>query len=327
MRRFVPSLLLLVLTTGTAFAATTKTRSKARAKFGERVHFTDTLSLLSKLATNPNALNQGGSPPATVLLGGASNAANDVASLGLGGLGGDSATVGSDAAADAVSDSIKNLFNLPDQGVPETQPVAKPSVASSVKATVSEPIAKAPDQSPKPNVAEPVAKPLKQPVKATVTAPVAKTPPQPVKATVAKPIVKAPHELQETKKVMPTKPTKALPKAAPELLKTPTAKVEKVSVPSQARASQDKKKEVRTQAKKTAPKLLTKSVKVKSTLSKSVAAKTSVSQKAAVKHALQKSRPTAKASVKTAPTTAAKHSVAAVAKKLPLPRRLKACWL
>jgi hypothetical protein len=319
MRRFVPSLILLLLTTGTAFAATTKTRAKARSKLSERVHFTDTLSLLSKLATNPYALNQGSTPPATVLLGGASNAANDVASLGLGGLGGDSATVGSDAAADAVSDSIKNLFNLPADGVEEIQPVAKPSEAPRVKATVTEPVAKAPAQPLKASVPEPVAKTPQEPVKATVTAPVAKTPPQPVKATVAKPIVKASHEPKETKKVMPPKPTKALPKAAPEPVKTPMVKVEKVSVPTQARASQDVKKEVHTPAKKAAPKLLTESVKVKSALSKSVAAKTFVSQKAAVKHALPKNMPTAKAPVKTV-AAPAKHSVA-IAKKLPLPRK------
>lgn len=309
MRRLVVLFILLVFPTGIAFAATTKARSKAKA--AERVHFTDTLSLLSKLATNPAEFKQGSVPAAAALLSTSATAANDVASLGLGELGGDSATVGSDAAADAVSDSIKSLFNLPDQVAQVTDsPVVKPSQPSSAKTSV-----------------KPTAKTLVQPVKAPVAELIPKTPPQPVKMRAVEPVAETIQHPKEMKHAVPQQKPKALQKIStkpPEKLK---AKVAKTSVPSNLKApvplKVPKKKEMQDikQVERPKAKLLTESFKSGPTLGRATIPKPSVPHNAAVTSSLQKKSQIVKFPTK--PVGVTTRRISSVPRKLTVPEKRK----
>lgn len=172
MRDVTISLVLLVVLPAGALATGVKRRLAGQARF------TDTLSLLSKLNQNPYALNQA-LPSAPISLSqahsgaGAASGTSDATGLeafsGLGG--GQAATVGSDAAADAVSDSIKNLFNLPDQAAPsiaskaaavkpkQAAKAARSSTPSVPKASPPHVVKQAQPPAPKHSVAPPVAKP------------------------------------------------------------------------------------------------------------------------------------------------------------------------
>lgn len=329
MRRFVGLFILITFPIGTTLAATTKAKAKAKAK---RVQFTDTLSLLSKLATNPNAITQGASPPGTVLLSATSNAANDVASLGLGGLGGDTATVGSDAAADEVSDSIRSLFNLPDQTAQLTQPSpAKSSVPPRVKTQLLDTSVEAPHEPVKDPVKAPVtqlaAKTSEQSLKPTITKPATKTPQQLPKATATAPLAKTTQRAKEIKKATPKQSAKVVQKA---VVKPPSAskpKAETHSVVSATKAShlyQETPKQASKDMKKVTPKLLTKVVKVKHSLTKSFASKITASrtpQPVVVKATSQKKLPAAKVPVKSLGTIS-KH-VDAAPRKISPPRKIE----
>merc|ERR1719174_1890340 len=93
-----------------------------RLHFAHQARNLDAFSLLAKLNSNPYALNKVfPSTPISLSQGrsgaNAGAAVGDKSSLGaLVGLGGgEAATAGSDAAADEVSESIKDLFDLPEQ--------------------------------------------------------------------------------------------------------------------------------------------------------------------------------------------------------------------
>lgn len=202
-------------------AGVSATGVKRRSEALGQARFTDTFSLLSKLNSNPYAFNQ--AFPATAGLvqksGGAKAAEGDAAGLGalLGGTT-EAATVGSDAAADAVSGEITDLFNLQDQAKPDPVQKAPPAAAPVAPAAAApKPEAPAPKTKPAAKASTPVTQP-----KAAVAPPAPKTPetkpkpaPPAVKpAVVVKPVVAA-------KPVAVAKPAPAPKKATVVAVATP----------------------------------------------------------------------------------------------------------
>jgi hypothetical protein len=149
------SLVLLIFPVASTLAAGSK------AKFTEQARFTDTLSLLSRLGRNPNGFNLlMQSTASAVGTGGTAATGGDVSSLDLGHLGVGETVPGSDAAADAVSDSIRSLFNLTQQAdvakVAKQTNVAKPPAAAVVRPALRK--ASPPKAKAKAAVAAPVTK-------------------------------------------------------------------------------------------------------------------------------------------------------------------------
>lgn len=239
-------LALLALLPAGISAALSRSRSKRRLEGQAR--YTDTFSLLKKLNSNPYAFNQAFSAAPVSLSqqqkGGAKQAGGDVAGLGaLLGTTESVATVGSDAAADAVTDSIKDLFDLDDKpakasdaSAPKAPAVAKTAAApsapkpkatpaSKLEVTKSKTVAKVPAaaSAPKPK-APPASKPEVAKTKTGAKSPAAPSASKPKAPTATKPAVlksKKVAKIPAAPSAKKTQASKAMPAAKAMVPKAP----------------------------------------------------------------------------------------------------------